>query len=112
MAEPTGQGTRDLFRDREQQKDNFCCLIMAEPTGLEPATSSVTGKRSNQLSYGSTIWMKEQFFVDRAAPFLSTLRFAELGQLIYGSTRVVQFLLVTKTVSQGSDAVLHSKAAG
>ncbi len=28
---------------------------MAEPTGLEPATSSVTGKRSNQLSYGSKL---------------------------------------------------------
>ena len=26
---------------------------VAEPTGFEPATSSVTGKRSNQLSYGS-----------------------------------------------------------
>ena len=25
--------------------------IMAEVTGLEPATSSVTGRRSNQLSY-------------------------------------------------------------
>ena len=30
--------------------------MMAEPTGLEPATSSVTGKRSNQLSYGSTMY--------------------------------------------------------
>ena len=29
-------------------------MTVAEPTGLEPATSSVTGKRSNQLSYGST----------------------------------------------------------
>ncbi len=26
---------------------------MAEPTGLEPATSCVTGRRSNQLNYGS-----------------------------------------------------------
>ena len=26
---------------------------MAEPTGLEPATSDVTGRRSNQLNYGS-----------------------------------------------------------
>ncbi len=27
---------------------------MAEPTGLEPATSDVTGRRSNQLNYDST----------------------------------------------------------
>lgn len=26
---------------------------MAEPTGLEPATSHVTGERSNQLNYDS-----------------------------------------------------------
>ena len=28
---------------------------MAEPTGLEPATSHVTGERSNQLNYDSAI---------------------------------------------------------
>ena len=27
---------------------------MAGPTGLEPATSCVTGRRSNQLNYGPT----------------------------------------------------------
>ncbi len=26
---------------------------LAEPTGLEPATSDVTGRRSNQLNYDS-----------------------------------------------------------
>jgi hypothetical protein len=29
------------------------CYKMAEPTGLEPATSDVTGRRSNQLNYDS-----------------------------------------------------------
>jgi hypothetical protein len=29
------------------------CGVLAEPTGLEPATSDVTGRRSNQLNYDS-----------------------------------------------------------
>ncbi len=36
--------------------DQKCCFYrqkMAEPTGLEPATSDVTGRRSNQLNYDS-----------------------------------------------------------
>ncbi len=28
---------------------------VAEPTGLEPATSDVTGRRSNQLNYDSAL---------------------------------------------------------
>jgi hypothetical protein len=33
---------------------------MAEPTGLEPATSDVTGRRSNQLSYDSALETRYQ----------------------------------------------------
>ena len=32
---------------------------LAEPTGLEPATSDVTGRRSNQLNYDSA-WKPER----------------------------------------------------
>ena len=31
---------------------------LAEPTGLEPATSDVTGRRSNQLNYDSALKLK------------------------------------------------------
>jgi hypothetical protein len=36
---------------------NYCPLghLLAEPTGLEPATSDVTGRRSNQLNYDSAL---------------------------------------------------------
>ena len=31
-------------------------LRYATPTGLEPATSAVTGRRANQLRYGAKLW--------------------------------------------------------
>ena len=34
-----------------QQKMTICRMFSAGATGLEPATSGVTGRRSNQLSY-------------------------------------------------------------
>ena len=40
-----------LREARQNFANNDLSLIVARSTGLEPATSSVTGKRSNQLSY-------------------------------------------------------------
>ena len=34
---------------------SYCGINLAEKTGLEPATSCVTGRHSNQLSYFSVI---------------------------------------------------------
>ena len=40
-------------------KDGFQPLVyqglLAEPTGFEPATTDVTGRRSNQLNYDSAL---------------------------------------------------------
>jgi hypothetical protein len=36
----------------------FFITKMAEPTGFEPATSDVTGRRSNQLNYDSALKLK------------------------------------------------------
>lgn len=41
---PAENGGRDLSLTQD---------LVAEPTGLEPATSDVTGRRSNQLNYDS-----------------------------------------------------------
>ena len=42
---------------------------MAEPTGLEPATSDVTGRRSNQLNYDSA---RNSKFSKRSARLVGT----------------------------------------
>ena len=43
-------GTRD-----ENGRLNRPLLLGATPTGLEPATSAVTGRRANQLRYGALL---------------------------------------------------------
>ena len=55
-------------------------LMVAEPTGLEPATSDVTGRRSNQLNY------------DSAKNFLAL----RLGR--HGGTRTPNLFLVREAV--------------
>jgi hypothetical protein len=50
-AEECGQKSTtppELSRGQGQTK---CMIIMARATGLEPATSGVTGRHSNRLSY-------------------------------------------------------------
>ena len=42
-----------------KKAEHICStLLMAEVTGLEPATFCVTGRRSNQLSYTSKVLCK------------------------------------------------------
>ncbi len=61
---------------------------MAEPTGLEPATSNVTGWRSNQLNYDSA---KIRFLLQKP-----NYKFSKLDG--HEGTRTPNFLLVREAV--------------
>gem|GEM_PF-4932162 len=54
-------------------KDGFHRLnsqvLMAEPTGFEPATSDVTGRRSNQLNYDSAQVLKRKNHSERQSEY-------------------------------------------
>jgi hypothetical protein len=50
LSERRGTRTPGLFLVREALYATELC-VQAAPTGLEPATSALTGQRSNQLSY-------------------------------------------------------------
>ena len=41
--------------EKENGRTNRPLLLGATPTGLEPATSAVTGRRANQLRYGALL---------------------------------------------------------
>ena len=63
--------------------------ILADRTGLEPATSGVTGRHSNQLNYRSTTWWVLQGSNLRPSPCKGDALPAELstpaeGALVYG----------------------------
>ena len=52
--------SRGSSQDHSSRKDEGPALscgpfVWATPTGLEPATSAVTGRRANQLRYGALV---------------------------------------------------------
>ena len=57
-TEPVEHKTGSVLKNTNDQPNGWSKVHIffkkvAEPTGLEPATSDVTGRRSNQLNYDS-----------------------------------------------------------
>src|SRR5215213_7343109 len=51
----TGTQTKKRVGMTADDANLLLLMILAEPTGFEPATSDVTGRRSNQLNYDSAL---------------------------------------------------------
>lgn len=45
------------YKKQKGELNSPSCLLVAERTGLEPATPGVTGRYSNQLNYRSGNWL-------------------------------------------------------
>ena len=49
-------GVRVAYATERSGEHVWRATAFATPTGLEPATSAVTGRRANQLRYGASVW--------------------------------------------------------
>ena len=63
MAEAAEQkrSRKEEEKEKRPDKSDLFSLMLAERTGLEPATPGVTGRYSNQLNYRSVF--TDRFFV-------------------------------------------------
>jgi len=79
---------------------------MARVTGLEPATSGVTGRHSNRLSYTRALWMENPDW--RRSAFLEMARVTGLEPATSGVTgRHSNRLSYTRTSFQAIRMLSH-----
>ncbi len=84
-----------IFENKKPiDKNQWVLKLLADRTGLEPATSSVTGMHSNQLNYRSIILKNNYFLFSKGVQIYSLFDFCKMQMKVFQLLRKSYFSIL------------------